>query len=85
MHQQHFKNFSRTTLPISSKLDIKHHAKKGFKFLQMKGHTIFKGEIIPKFQPLLNKFGTEHPWVKGIQVCSNGRSPSFSIGDTCQF
>ena len=31
--------------------------------------------------PISNKHGTKHPWVKGIQDCSNKRSRIFPKGD----
>ena len=31
-------------------------------------------------EPILTKHGTMHPWVKGIQVCSNEGPPPFSWG-----
>ena len=31
--------------------------------------------------PILTKLGTRHPWVKGIQVCTNERPRPFPIGD----
>ena len=60
---------------------------RGFKFVQIKGPSLFQGEIITQIAkiywsylkiffsrttgPISNKLGTKHPWVKGIQVCSN--------------
>ena len=54
----------------------------GFKFLQMKGSSFFQEEINTKLQKYIDEFsrtpgpistnlGTNHPWLKGIQVCSN--------------
>ena len=40
--------FSRTTCPISTKLGTKHPMKKGIQVFQMKGHTLFQGEMIAK-------------------------------------
>jgi hypothetical protein len=59
----------------------------------MKGRVRFKGEIIKKYikmgrghlkivfsritGPIFTRLGTNHPWRKGIQFCSNeGDSPS---------
>ena len=56
-----------------------------FKFIQMKGQTLFGGEINTKLRntltnlinlllqnrPISTKLGTNHLWVKGIQVDSN--------------
>ena len=55
---------------------------RGFKFVQMKGHVLYKGEIKINWQllkkifsrttgPILTKLGKKHPWVKMIQFCSN--------------
>ena len=54
--------FSRTTLPISTKLGINYSWVRGLKFVQMKGLTLFKEEKVPKSI----KLGTNYPWVKGI-------------------
>ena len=32
-------------------------------------------------EPISTKLGTKHPWVKGIQVCSNERPHPFPSGD----
>ena len=58
-----------------------------FKFVQMKGHTLFQWEIKIHWQnlkiffsrtawPISTKLGTKHPWVLGIQVWPNeGQHP----------
>ena len=69
-----------------------------FKFVQMKGPALFQGEIITQIVKIhwwnlkiffsrttvliLTKLGTKHPWVKGIQVCSNEGPRPFPRGDT---
>ena len=77
--------FSRTTGPISTKLNTKYPWVKGdFKFVQIKGPVLFQGKIIRKLQKYIDKIRwtnfnlilhkalyIKHPWVKGIQVCSN--------------
>ena len=35
--------------------------------------------------PISTKLGTKHPWVKGIQVCSNEGPLPFPRGDTCNY
>jgi hypothetical protein len=63
-----------------------------FKFVQIKGQVLFKGEIIKNVKivwghlkiffsrttgPILTRLDTNHSWVKGIQVCSKeGDNPS---------
>ena len=70
---------------------------RGFKFVQMKGLALFQREIITKIakkhwrnskiffsrttEPISTKLGTKHPWVKGIQVCSNEGPRPFPRGD----
>ena len=60
---------------------------RGFKFVQMKGPALFQGEIITKAwnyiyeilkiffsrtnEPISTNLGTNHSWMKGIQVSSN--------------
>ena len=65
----------------------------GFKFVQMKDHALFQGEIITKIHwrnlkiflrttgPISTKLGTKHPWVKGIQVRTNEGPRPFQRGD----
>ena len=40
------------------------------------GHLCYMAEMLlmPKTINQSTKFGTNHPWVKGIQVCSNEES-----------
>ena len=60
-------------------------SKRGFKFDEMKAHTLTNEEIVMKQQKYIDeikiffsktsglisrRLGTKHPWVKGIQVCS---------------
>jgi hypothetical protein len=40
--------FSRTAGPILTRLGINHPLRRGFKFVQIKGDTLLKGEIIAK-------------------------------------
>ena len=79
--------FSRTTGPILTKLGTKHHWVKGFQVCSNEGPCPFQREDnyeIVKIHwrnlkiffsrttgPILTQLGTKHPWVKGIQVCSN--------------
>ena len=35
--------------------------------------------------PISNKRGKKHPWVKGIQVCSNKEPSNSQKGDNCGF
>ena len=42
---------------------------------------IFKNSLFKTTGPISTKFGTKHPWVDGIQICTNkGQHPS-SRGD----
>ena len=62
----------------------------------MKGHVLFQGDIITKQQkynnkilenfsiatgPISTKLGTKNPWVKEIQVNSNGGTRPLQRGD----
>jgi hypothetical protein len=62
----------------------------------MKGNALLQGEIIVKKQkytkkfqkifsrttgPISIKLGTNHPWVKGIPVCSNEGADPLQRGD----
>jgi hypothetical protein len=57
--------------------------------MQRKGIALLQGEIIGKFlkiffrtsRPNSIKLGTNYPWVKGIQVCSNKGPGPFQRGD----
>ena len=85
--------FSWTIEPISTKLGTKHPSVKGIQFYSNKGPCPFpRGDNceIAKIHwrnlkiffsrtagPILTKFGTKHPWVKGIQVFSNEESFNF--------
>jgi hypothetical protein len=44
----HLKIFSRTSGPILTRLGTNHPWGRKFKFVQIKGHVLFKGEIITK-------------------------------------
>jgi hypothetical protein len=44
----HLKIFSRTTGPILTRLGTNYPWVKGIQFVQMKGITLFQGEIIAK-------------------------------------
>ena len=79
--------FSRTTGPILTKLSTKYPWEKGIHVCSNeRPHPSPRGdnyEIVKKHwwnskiffsrttEPISTKFGTKHPWVKGIQVCSN--------------
>jgi hypothetical protein len=41
------------------------------KFVQIKGIAPLQGEVIAKEPDSNKKLGTDYPWIKGIQVCSN--------------
>ena len=89
--------FSRTNEPISTKLGTKHPWVKGIQVCSNEGPRPFpRGDNneIAKIhwrnskiffsrtnEPISTKLGTKHPWVKGIQVCSNEGPCSFSRGD----
>ena len=66
----------------------------------MKGPALFQGEIVMNWQkyideilkiflsrttgPISTKLGTKHPWMKGIQVCSNEKSTyAHSLNQCC--
>ena len=71
---------------------------RGFKFVQIKGPSLFQGEIITQIAkiywsylkiffsrttgPISTKLGTEHHWVKGIQVCWNEGPHLSQRGDS---
>ena len=79
--------FYRTTGPISTKLNTKHPWVKGIQVCSNEGPHLFpRGhnyEIVKihwrnlkiffsrTTGPISTQFGTKHPWVKEIQVCSN--------------
>ena len=79
--------FSWTTVSISTKLSKMHPWVKGIQICSNDGPRSFPGgdnNQIAKIHwrnskiffsrtagPISTKFGTKHPWVKGIQVCSN--------------
>jgi hypothetical protein len=88
-----FDFFSRTTGPILNRLATNHPWVKGIQVYSNKGpgplqrgdnHKNIKmgwGHLNIFFSrtigPILTSIGTNHPWVKGIQVCSKeGDSPS---------
>ena len=89
--------FFRTTGPISTKLCTNHLWVKGTQVFQIKGPALFQWEIITKLRkyigkfkkssfsrtpgPILTNLGTNHLWVKGIQVCSNEGPVPFPRGD----
>ena len=86
--------FSRTTGPISTQLCTKHPWGKAFKFAKMKAPSFFQGKseianilwwtlkIFSRTkQPILTKLRTKHHLVKGIQVCSNKKLPTFPSRD----
>ena len=66
---------------------------RGFKYVQVKGPSLFQGEIITQIAKIhwrnlkiffsrttgsiSTKLDTKHPWVKEIQVCSNAGSCPF--------
>ena len=70
---------------------------RGFKFVQMNDPALFQGVIIVKklkyidkhlkiffsrtTEPISTKLCTKHPWMKGIQICSNEGPCFFSRGD----
>ena len=80
-------SISRATGPISTKLDTMHSWVKGIQdcsnegphpFLRGDNHEIVKNTLTKlniffsrTTEPISTKLGTKHPWVKGIQVCSN--------------
>ena len=47
--------FFRSTWSISTKHGTKHHWVKGFKFIQMKGNALFRGDIITKKREYINE------------------------------
>ena len=66
---------------------------------KLRASSFFQGEIITKYWKSLTnlkivfsrttglistKFSTKHPWVKGIQVCSNEGPHPFPRGDNCE-
>ena len=59
--------FSRTTRPISTKLDTKHPLVKGTQVCS----TSNEGPFLGLTGSISTKLCTKHPWVKGIQICSN--------------
>ena len=89
--------FSITTKPISTKLSTKHPWMKGIQVCSNEGPCPFpKGDNyeIVKIHwwnvkvffsrttgPISTKLCTKHPWVKGIQVCSNEGPRPFPRGD----
>ena len=44
------------------------------------GQIFFK-LLLQNIWPISNKLGTRHPWVEGIQICSNEGSRPFPRGD----
>ena len=88
--------FSRRTGPISTKLGTKHPWMKGIQvcsnerpcpFLKGNNYEIAKIHwrnlkifFSRTTKPISTKLGTKHPWVKGIQVCSN-EGPAFFQGE----
>ena len=85
--------FSKTTRAISTKRGTKHHWVVGIQIFQMKGHTVFQGEIIKKNSkinwlnekiffsrstgPISTKLDTKHPLVMGIHISSNEGTHPF--------
>ena len=69
----------------------------GFKFVQMKDHTLFEGEVITQKQkyiekklkiffsrttgPMSSTLGTKHLFLMRIQICSNEVPCPFPRGD----
>jgi hypothetical protein len=65
---------------------------RGFTFLQIKGNAPLQGEIIAWvkihwffFLILLQWLGANHPWVKGIKVCSNIGPGPLQRGDNHKY
>ena len=97
IHWRNYKIFSRTTEPISTKLGTKHPWVKGIQVYSNGGPRPFpRRDNYEKVKihrrnfkiffsrttgPISTKFGTELPWVKGIQVCSNEVPRPFQGGD----
>ena len=89
--------FSRTTGPISTKLGTKYPWIKGIQVGSNEGprpsqrgdnRELIKinWQLLKIFfcritGPISTKIGTKHPWLNGIQVCSNKGPCSFSRGD----
>ena len=89
IYWQLLKIYPRTSIPISTKHDNKVFlGKRELKFVQLKGHAFFQGEIIATEKihwrllkifysrttwPISTKFDTEYPWVKSVQTfCNEG-------------
>ena len=91
-----FNFFSRTTGPISTKLDTKHPWVKGIQVCSDEGPRPFprgdNSEIVNLYLkflkiffsittgPIWTKLGTKHSWVEGIQFCSNEGARPFLKG-----
>ena len=89
--------FSKTTGPFSTKLGTKNPWVKGFQVINIRGSAhsqrgdnyeigklnwqIWKIVFSKTTEPSSTIIGTKHPWVKGIQVCSNEGLRSFPRGD----
>jgi hypothetical protein len=89
--------FSRTTGPISTKLDRKHPCMKGIQNCtndddrpfprgdNSENVKIYRKSLKIFFSrttgPISTKLGRKHPWVKGIQNCTNDDDRPFPRGD----
>ena len=67
-----FKIFPRNTVPISTKLGIKHPWMKEIHVCSSKGTRLLQETL-----PIIRKLGTKHPWDKEIQIWSS-KGPSNS-------
>ena len=92
--------FLRTTGPISTKLCTKRPWVVRIQVCSFIGQQPFPREdnyeiakihwrilkfiFIRTTVPISTKLGTNHLWVKGIQVCSNKRPCPFQRGDNCE-
>jgi hypothetical protein len=88
--------FYRTTGPILTRLDTNHPWGKGIQVCSNEGdHPSLRGDNSKKVKKTLIfflnfsrttghnsiKLGTNHPWVKGIQVCANKWPGPLQRGD----
>ena len=89
--------FSRTTEPISTKLGTKHPWVKGIQVCSNEGSRHFpRGDnyeivkihwrnlkifLFRTTGPISTKLAIKHPWVKGIQLCSNEEPHPFPRGN----
>ena len=66
IHWQNFKNlFSRTTGPISTYMVQSIFGWRRYKFVQMKDHTLFQGEIITMYQKYIDEILKSSPFFSG--------------------